>query len=243
MERKACAKCKEDLPVGMFNWLIRRKNATPTARRTECKTCQAAYSRLYHEQNKEVQAIRQKEYKIRNADAVRASKKIYAEATAEWNKAYQKIYYQEHKEQSIEYSRAWRSNNPEAYRKQTREYMAKRRKDIDFKLLSYLRDRCRRVLKDNVKAGSAVHDLGCTGAELRIHLQSLFEPGMSWDNYGNGRGKWSIDHIMPLDIFDLSDRQHFLLANHYLNLQPMWSCENSAKCNKPDKMLSYIQAA
>ena len=34
------------------------------------------------------------------------------------------------------------------------------------------------------------------GAELRAHLESKWQPGMSWDNYGKQTG-WVIDHIVP----------------------------------------------
>jgi hypothetical protein len=52
---------------------------------------------------------------------------------------------------------------------------------------------------------------------------------MSWDNYGHGRDKWNIDHIIPLRAFDLSQEQHIVLACHYLNLQPLWQPENFSK--------------
>lgn len=52
-----------------------------------------------------------------------------------------------------------------------------------------------------------------------------FEPKMTWDNYG----KWHVDHIIPLVRFNLQDRNEFLQACHYTNLQPMWATENLKK--------------
>lgn len=80
------------------------------------------------------------------------------------------------------------------------------------------------------KAGSAVRDLGCTTEELRAYLEAQFRLGMSWDNYG--KGGWEIDHITPLASFDLTDREQFLKACHYTNLQPLWHHENRAKGDK-----------
>jgi hypothetical protein len=38
---------------------------------------------------------------------------------------------------------------------------------------------------------------------------------MTWSNYGRGLGKWSIDHITPLDSFNLINKEQFLkAANH-----------------------------
>ncbi len=53
---------------------------------------------------------------------------------------------------------------------------------------------------------------------------------MTWDNYG--LYGWHIDHIKPLASFDLTDREQFLEACHYTNLQPLWAEENLSKGNK-----------
>jgi hypothetical protein len=92
-----------------------------------------------------------------------------------------------------------------------------------------LRARLRSAIKSNIKSGSSVRDLGCSIELLKKHLESLFEEGMSWCNYGYGKDKWNIDHIRPLSIFNLSIREELLLACHYLNLQPMWQLENMRK--------------
>ena len=113
--------------------------------------------------------------------------------------------------------------------------LQKLKTDVGYRLAHLLRGRLRIALAQNYKTGSAVRDLGCSIPDLRAHLESLFEPAMTWGNYGIGKGKWHIDHIMPLSAFDLTNRQHFLLACHYLNLQPLWGEENIAKHDKiPD---------
>ena len=53
---------------------------------------------------------------------------------------------------------------------------------------------------------------------------------MNWDNYGFYG--WHIDHIIPLDFYDLQNREEFLKACHYTNLQPLWAEENITKGNK-----------
>ena len=75
------------------------------------------------------------------------------------------------------------------------------------------------------RPGSAVSDLGCTVSELRSYLEAQFLPGMSWENMG----KWHIDHIKPLAGFDLTNRECFLEACHYTNLQPLWAVDNIRK--------------
>ncbi len=97
--------------------------------------------------------------------------------------------------------------------------------DIKFKLIKRLRTRLYQALKGNFKAGSAVKLLGCSIAELKIHLESQFKSGMTWENYGT----WHIDHIRPLASFDLQDIEQLAVACHYTNLQPLWALENLIK--------------
>jgi len=63
--------------------------------------------------------------------------------------------------------------------------------------------------------------------ELMAYLEALFTPGMTWDN--RGLYGWHIDHIKPLASFDLTDREQFLQACHYTNLQPLWWQDNLKK--------------
>ena len=110
--------------------------------------------------------------------------------------------------------------------------------DICYKLKLNLRRRTRVALKNDWKSGSAVRNLGCSVEFLKERLESMFyshpKTGkkMTWDNWGVGRGKWNIDHIKPLDSFDLADRKQFLEACHYTNLQPLWFEDNMRKGNK-----------
>lgn len=118
--------------------------------------------------------------------------------------------------------------------------MKKRRKtDLVFKLKCNLRGRISSIMnryikkrKTPAKAGSAVTDLGCSIPQFIIHIESLFRPGMNWDNYGNKSGQWSIDHKIPLSCVDLTDRNLFLMVCHYTNLQPLWHLDNLKKGNK-----------
>lgn len=99
----------------------------------------------------------------------------------------------------------------------------KRQTDIQFKLAHYLRVR----LSRSVKSGSAIRDLGCSISELKSHLEAQFQEGMTWENYGITG--WHIDHIKPLCNFNLENREEFLKACHYSNLQPLWATENLSK--------------
>lgn len=67
--------------------------------------------------------------------------------------------------------------------------------------------------------------------ELKCHLESQFQQGMSWDNYGE---VWHIDHNRPIDSFDITsvECEDFKECWSLDNLKPMFARENLQKSNK-----------
>jgi hypothetical protein len=108
----------------------------------------------------------------------------------------------------------------------------KRLADPRYKLSKSLRTRLRKALLGIKKEKTTLELLGCTREFLVSYIEGLFLEGMNWDNYGFGKDKWSLDHIIPLSHFDLSDRSQLKLAAHYSNLQPMWCSDNFRKGNR-----------
>lgn len=134
-------------------------------------------------------------------------------------------------------NRAWRANNREKYNlkqikwiqenteqhlKNQREYKQRRSKtDLLYRLKRRVRARFGRIKFKN--SGRTTDWLGCSIADLKIHLESQFTQGMTWDNYGD----WHIDHIVPLA--SAIDEQGILKLCHYTNLQPLWAKDNLSK--------------
>jgi hypothetical protein len=100
------------------------------------------------------------------------------------------------------------------------------KENIQYKLKTVLRKRLWHALKGEWKSGSAVKDLGCSIVDFKLYLESKFEPGMNWDNYGK---KWQIDHIRPLSSFDLTDARQLKDACNYNNLQPLFLIDHFKK--------------
>lgn len=115
---------------------------------------------------------------------------------------------------------------PGFYKKRAVADKKLKEKSPTYKLSVQLRTRMHRF----IKGGSPVKDLGCSLEELKTHLEIQFKEGMIWSNWS--RTGWHIDHIIPLSSFDLTDREQFLKAVHYTNLQPLWAKDNIAKSNK-----------
>ena len=67
--------------------------------------------------------------------------------------------------------------------------------------------------------------LGYTPQEARQHLEDLFEPWMTWENYG----EWSIDHIQPQSTlrFGALESENFHKCWSLENLRPLCIEENT----------------
>jgi predicted nucleic acid-binding Zn ribbon protein len=80
------------------------------------------------------------------------------------------------------------------------------------------------------KTDATAEMLGYTVAQLCTHLESHFQPGMTWENYGKREDQWSIDHTRPISTFPLNATVKEINALN--NLRPMWHTENCSKKNK-----------
>jgi hypothetical protein len=168
-----------------------------------CKKCAREKQRKYTKNNQN----KIQEYKENNKEVIAERKKRWRDNNPDYNKQYYEA-------------------NKDRIRKKKAEYdKQKRETDPMYKLRKNLRTRLYHALKGQARNGSAVRDMGCTVEELRKHLESEWQEGMSWDNYG----EWHIDHVVPLSRFNLSDRTELLRACHYTNLQPLWAKENILK--------------
>lgn len=99
--------------------------------------------------------------------------------------------------------------------------------DPCFRLAGLLRTRLYCALKGQAKNGSAVRNCGIPISQLRTYLESLFEPGWTWENWG---GAWEVDHIYPFAAADIvGNRAHFLAVNNWRNLRPLSYKENKNK--------------
>lgn len=160
-------------------------------------------------------------------------KKQYYKKNKEKIRDYFKQWYQDNRIRQLESVKQYRKENKSKIFKYQNQYQKERRSvDVQFLLAYNLRSRLCMAIKKDYKSGSAVRDLGCSIEFFKQYIESKFEKDMTWKNYGLGIGKWNIDHIVPLDSFDLSDREQFLKACHYTNLQPLWQVDNSKKGSK-----------
>lgn len=128
--------------------------------------------------------------------------------------------------------RNYKERNPIKYKESQRrrhtKFMKKYLQNPINKLIANYRHQIRSALKSKSKSKPTLKLLGCTIKKFKIYLENQFEPGMTWDNYG----QWHIDHIKPCACFDLSKKSEQQKCFHYTNLQPLWAKENLKKGSK-----------
>jgi hypothetical protein len=120
----------------------------------------------------------------------------------------------------------WRKKSPPDRRA---IYKERYRTDAKYRLKLQTRSLIYTALKKNniSKKEGTEKMLGCSIEEFKAYLESLFQPGMSWDNMG--RAGWHIDHICPCS--QAQNEEELIKLQHYTNLQPLFENDNLAKFN------------
>lgn len=118
---------------------------------------------------------------------------------------------------------ARRAKNKEFINKKFKE---KRKYDIKYRLECILRGRLACALRavKCKKSFPTLNLLGCEIDYLKQYIESLWLEGMNWDNHG--LLGWHIDHIKPINTFDLTDPEQQKQCFHYTNLRPLWYQDN-----------------
>lgn len=113
-----------------------------------------------------------------------------------------------------------------------RNAMRYRRESVNLleRIRKNLRCRVNEAIRGRTKRPSIVVLLGLSMSEFKVYLESKFQSGMTWENYG--RGGWDVDHIVPLSKFDVSNPEQLKIACYYTNLQPLWHLPNLKKGSK-----------
>jgi len=149
-----------------------------------------------------------------------------------------------HRDKEAEWVRSWRDRNPlymKEYVKNNRSkiseidkrYYAKKKISSQFRFnLMISRGICR-ALRGSKNGRSWESLVGYSCVDLRKHIERLFLPGMTSNNYG----KWHVDHKIPQSAFNFEKPEDidFRKCWDIKNLQPLWATDNIKKSNKVSK--------
>ena len=215
-----------------------QKEFQPQRNQSQAKFCSSKCQRsVYRQDHKEQTNARQNEIYSQMTSAERTKRNLKMSAVHKLKMATCPKF----AEKTRAYHRNWKRQNPEKCRQSERCSEAKLYKTSrNFQLKKVLRNRVASALRAH-QAGKGRHTeslIGCSVQQLAEHLEALFQPGMSWDDYG--LYGWHIDHIRPCASFDLTDEAQQRECFHYTNLQPLWAADN---IRKSDKWEPQLQAA
>lgn len=223
MEIKVCVNCKKELPLNEFYLKPNGKY------HSWCNSCRKEKKHQWDIEHTE----HRRKYRKDNHDHIKEVNDIYLDAHREQINEKARNDYPKNKERIAAHARLPKS------RERQRKYRQSHKKEINkgikryyennplAKLARDLRSRTNRVLNGNRKDKGLWSYLGCDEATLRIHIESKFTEGMTWENHSfHG---WHIDHIIPCNAFDFNLDLHKRACFHYTNLQPMWGKLNISK--------------
>jgi hypothetical protein len=103
--------------------------------------------------------------------------------------------------------------------------------NMNYRIKKSLASRLRNVLEKN---DTTMNYIGCNIQYLREWFEYNFTNEMSWNNYGS---YWSIDHIIPVCKFDLTNEIEKFMCWNWTNLIPII---NSSKKTIDIEQINYI---
>lgn len=146
------------------------------------------------------------------------AKKRKTEEYREWKKNY------EIPQSTLDKKKIWTEKNKSRInRRATERY----NEDVEYNLIVTLRNRINRAIDKKYINSSTTELLGCSIKEIRKHIESQFVDGMSWGN--KGKNGWHIDHIIPINTFNIRSKFDLKKACHYTNLRPLLAKDNLSR--------------
>ena len=203
---KKCYLCKAELPILNFSRNKSKKDGYSSA----CKECDSKISKEYRNKNTDILAKKAKERAEKNKVHIAAYQKEYRER----NKKILDLYDRE------------RAKTPERKKRNIENQRKRLKEDRAARVIFRVRNRVGNFLRRQNEKYSKT--LGCSKDFFFQYIESLFQPGMTWNNYPD----WELDHKIPLSVAYANGPDAFKEACHYTNVQPLWKHDNRVKGNK-----------
>ena len=211
----------EDLTTQKLSWSERNQD--------RIKANAQAYYLKNKDKFKQTYDINREERILKMREHHALNKERHLQQMQEWrqnNKQHLKEYYEKNKESVQLYDKKYFAENRERINERLRK---KYNENAQYKINVILRTRFYKCLKERktTKSKRMVELVGCDISEVKTHIELQWQPGMTWENHGN-RG-WHIDHIKPINTFDLTDIEQQKICFHYTNLRPLWATDNLSR--------------
>lgn len=235
-----CNRCGADKPATAEHWMLR--TASKTRFKGPCRNCRNEKAKQERRENPKKSAAyergrKDKEKRLADARARYAAnpekaRKKYRDKrnkNIEAARAHARKKYAQNPKRQREATKRWFAKNPDKPKQYWRTSGSKRRCNPKHILNSRIGALMREALikRGSKKSRKKAFIVGWTIDQLAVHLELLFEPGMSFANFGD----WEIDHIIPLSriAYQSEDDPNFRAAWALSNLAPLWASDNTSK--------------
>ena len=247
MQTKKCSRCGDIKNIDEFS----KHKLHIDGLQSYCKKCIYIYKKKYVIDNSEKVKQSRKAYRLNNHDKINKYNKQWNKNNPEKVKQHKKNHYlkdpERFKQKDRQYdkkycsknykkisqrAKKWRLDHPEDPEHRSKYNKNRYKNDIEFRIITCCRGRIWRALKGYCKSAHSIELLMCSITEVKLYLESLWLPGMTWDNWGNTNGKWNIDHIIPCSFFNMLDPVEQYMCFRWQNMQPLWQTDNLEKSDK-----------
>lgn len=236
---KVCTSCKQSKVITDFH----KNKSTKDGLNYSCKLCVKEYYELSKKQTEEdKQKIKEEKIKEKEEKKILPTSKVckkcktekiidlfggsgYNSVCKECINAAAREYERKRREANVKPSKRYKAAKKIRNREGRRKRYAE---DPLFALSSRIRNIVSKAFRKMgySKTSKTNEILGCSFEELKLHIESQFIEGMSWEN----RSRWHIDHKVPISWG--KTEEEIIALNHYSNLKPMWALDNILKNNK-----------
>lgn len=103
-----------------------------------------------------------------------------------------------------------------------------RENNLNIKVAKIARNQVYRIITQAKlkKFGKTFDILDYTVEDFIHHIEGLFSPEMTWENYGS---VWEIDHVKPVMAFDIKSMKDVAQVNSLSNLLPILKSDHKVK--------------
>lgn len=223
---KTCTKCNIEKNLSEFH----KSKDGRFGVRAICKECIRKMDRDFYSKNKEtiapIKREKMKIYSIENREEINKRSIDRYHRTKQLKPRVKKEKIVKIKEVNPKKTRSeiwqnWYSKNKDYIKEKNNLPLNKMKRNV----MRYIN----RALINTVKGYKSLELIGLSIQDYREYLECQFDNNINWENYGS---YWHIDHIIPVSLFDLSDKEEQKKAFNFRNTRPLESKENISKGNR-----------
>lgn len=178
---------------------------------------------MWKQKNPEKRKISDQKYINNNKEKIKENFEKWIEINKEKHRKTTMKYKEKNREKILKYSNEWNKNNSDKIHNWNKEQY---QNSSEYRIKSILYVRLNQALKaqDSPKFHHTLDLIGCTPEFLVNYLEEKMSDDMKLN-----RDLVDIDHIIPINTFDLNNVEEQKKCFHYTNLRPIFRKDNQSR--------------